>query len=367
MSLPEMLTEALGDESVVAEVSLGGEDVLVVTPTRTVVYRADGLLSDESTASYGHEVERLSMTTGRRKAKLTLEYGLDGTKKLAVPVSRVDAVLHPMMAGILSAMGVTESGEAVQKTFRFSDLTLVITSHRLVKHIGSAVWSTEYEAFAYSDLTNLDFEEGNVATTIVLTHDGRQERLKAPNDEARAVREALTEAVCSFHDVESLAQLRSQFGDDTADEPADVDRFDFGAGPDPLSAEPAAAADADAETDPQTATISTEATNAGDTTDADSTVGVAVDTDTTVDTVAGADADDVDKGTNESAGSSAATTNSAGVSGTSGTASADADDDHAALDARLDELTDAVEQQERELARQSELIETLIEELRRGR
>ena len=350
MSLPELLAEALGDESVVAEVPLGGEDVLVVTPTRTVVYRADGLLSDESTVSYAHEVERLSMTTGRRKAKLTLEYGLDGTKKLAVPVTRVDAVLHPMMAGILSAVGVTDSGEAVKKTFRFSDLTLVITSHRFVKHIGSAVWSTEYEAFRYGDLTNLDFEEGNVATTVVLTHNGRQERLKAPNDEARAVREALTAAVCAFHDVENLAELRSLFGEETADDRGDVDRFDFGDGPDPLSAQPTADSDA------QTATISTE------TGDSESTAeGMGVETD--VDTVAGANSV-----ADSTGGSETVSTPSTGAqSGSSATAAPDAVDGNAALAERLDELTAAVEHQEQELARQADLIETLIEELRRGR
>ena len=79
MSLPDALTSALGEEPAVAEVSLGGDDILAVTPTRTLVYRAEGLLSDEAVEEYPHDAERLTLSEGRRKAKLTMEYGLDGT------------------------------------------------------------------------------------------------------------------------------------------------------------------------------------------------------------------------------------------------------------------------------------------------
>ena len=82
MSLPDALTSALEDESAVAEVDLGGDDTLAVTPTRTLIYRADGLLSDEAVEEYPHNAERLTLSEGRRKAKLTMEYGLDGTETL---------------------------------------------------------------------------------------------------------------------------------------------------------------------------------------------------------------------------------------------------------------------------------------------
>jgi hypothetical protein len=248
MSLPDLLAETVGDESVVAEVSLGGDDRLAVTPTRTLVYRGDGLLSDESVAEYSHDVERIAVSTGRRKAKLTLGYGLGGDETLSLPAKRADEVLHPVLAGVLSATGVTDPGESVLRTFRFSELTLVVTSERLVKHVGSAVWDEEFEEFPYADLTDLDFEEGTVATAVVLAHGGRSERLKAPNESARELRETLVDAVCDYHDVGSLEEFRVTVADDEDDADGDADSTtDFGEGPDPLSASPVADAEAEAE------------------------------------------------------------------------------------------------------------------------
>ncbi|OYR47083.1 hypothetical protein DJ74_13630 [Halorubrum sp. Ea8] len=249
MSLPDLLAETVGDEDVVAAVSLGGDDRLAVTPTRTLVYRGDGLLSDESVAEYSHDVERIAVSTGRRKAKLTLGYGLDGDETLSLPAKRADEALHPILAGVLSATGVTGPGESVLRTFRFSELTLVVTSDRLVKHVGSAVWDDEFEEFPYADLTDLDFEEGTVATAVVLAHGGRSERFKAPNESARAVRETLVDAVCAYHGVDSLEEFRVTVADDEESE-ADADAdgaTDFGEGPDPLSASPVADAEAEAE------------------------------------------------------------------------------------------------------------------------
>jgi len=246
MSLPELLAGTVGDEDVVAEVPLGGGDRLAVTPTRTLVYRGDGLLSDESVDEYGHDVERIEVSTGRRKAKITLGYGLDGDETLSVPAKRVDDVLHPILAGVLSESGVTGTGETVVRTFRFSELTLIVTSERLVKHVGSAVWDPEFEEFHYADLTGLDFEEGTVATAVVLAHGGRSERFKAPNESARAVRETLADAVCSFHGVDSLEEFR--VAAEGEESPADADAggtTDFGEGPDPLSASPVADAEAE--------------------------------------------------------------------------------------------------------------------------
>jgi len=248
MSLPELLAGTVGDEEIVAEVPLGGADRLAVTPTRTLVYRGDGLLSDESIAEYSHDVERIAVSTGRRKAKLTLGYGLDGDETISVPAKRADDVLHPILAGVLSATGVTDPGESVVRTFRFSELTLIVTSDRLVKHVGSAVWDEEFEEFAYDGITDLDFEEGTVATAVVLTHGGRSERFKAPNESARAVRETLIDAVCAYHGVDSLEEFRVTVADEGTDGAADAGgTTDFGKGPDPLSASPVADAEAEAE------------------------------------------------------------------------------------------------------------------------
>jgi len=336
MSLPDLLAERLDDEEAVAEVSLGGDDHLVVTPTRTLVYRADGLLSDESVSAYPHDAERVVVDVGRRKATVTLDYGLDGEESLSVPDGVVDDVLHPVLAGVLNAAGVTDPGETVTRTFRFSELTLVVTSERLVKHVGRAAWDEEYEEFPYDSVRDLAFEEGEVATSVVLTTDDRQERFKAPNDAARAVREALTEAVLSFHGVDSLAALRAAAAEDddgaeTATAADDDPETGFGAGPDPLSADP-----------------------------------------DEVDGVENATA--VDEGGSDDAGGNAGAEAFQPAEPTappeSGSTAVDGDADAAEvaeLRAAVEELREEVRDQRRELERQADLVERLIEELRRGR
>jgi hypothetical protein len=235
MSHPDIVQSALGDESVAARVDLG-DDALYVTGTRTILYRADKLLSDESVEEFPHGAERISVSSGRRKATLTLDYGLDGERSFSVPAKAVDRALHPVLAGTLNATGVTDPGETIKETFRFSELTLVITSDRLVKHVGNAVWDEEFEAFDYDDVTDLAFEEGSVATTLVVSLGRRQERFKAPNERAREVRERLMEAVLDHHGLDSLETLRERFGVEEADSPSS--RMSFGDGPTPLSVNP---------------------------------------------------------------------------------------------------------------------------------
>ena len=428
MTLPDLLAETVGDESVVARVSLGGDDRLAVTPTRTLVYRGDGLLSDESVAEYSHDVERIAVSTGRRKAKLTLGYGLGGDETLSLPAKRADEVLHPVLAGVLSATGVTDPGESVLRTFRFSELTLVVTSERLVKHVGSAVWDEEFEEFPYADLTDLGFEEGTVATAVVLAHDGRSERLKAPNESARELRETLVDAVCDYHDVGSLEEFRVTVADDEDDSDADADSTtDFGEGPDPLSASPVADAEAEAEaelsaeTEPAstgrggdaesastadegaehaTATADEDPADPGplsegpvDDTDPlgdeadDALAGHAVDADPLAESSAAESAVDADPSAEADFASDTADEPVAEGAASTGSGESVTPDDPTTPDAdafdgspfetagvegedlatEVAELRRTVEEQSERLDRQSALIEQLIEELRRGR
>ncbi|ESS12879.1 MAG: hypothetical protein A07HR60_00112 [uncultured archaeon A07HR60] len=239
MSLPESVRESVGDEEVAADIPLGGEDQLVVTPSQTLVYRAQGLLSDESVTSYSHDADRIAVSDGRRKSKITLDYGMNGEESMKVPADRVEDALHPIVAGVLAAADIVDSAEQVLRTFRFSELSFVVTSQRVVKHIGAAVWDSDYKEFAYEDVTAVSFEEGTVATSVVLELADRQERFKAPNDAARMVRSALGDAVCAFHDVGSLEELRVVNEPDPAaketPKESDSDPTDFGVGPDPLS------------------------------------------------------------------------------------------------------------------------------------
>jgi len=398
MSLPDALTSALGEEPAVAEVSLGGDDMLAVTPTRTLVYRAEGLLSDEAVEEYPHDAERLMLSEGRRKAKLTMEYGLDGTETLALPSSRTDDALFPILAGVINAAGVTTPGESVLRTFRFSEITLIVTSRQVVKHIGTPVWTEDFETFEYASITDVTFEEGSVATTVVLTHDGRQDRFKIPSDDARAVREAIIDAVCAFHEVDSIDTLREQVAaavDDESDASAgtetSTDQLDFGEGIDPLGANPP---DVDAEENQDSATTSTGSDTVGDealaaslgqggsdhsspaaesepsaTADSGTATpnGNALPTTANSDpesqatTAAGATTDSaptVDTATPETTQSSSFTDSEFESAGP-----VDEDD----LAETVATLAERIDRQEEQLARQNELIETLIEELRRGR
>lgn len=238
MSVPGIVQSTLDGDEIAARVSLGGEDELFITPRSSIVYRADGLLSDESVDEFPHDADRLTLSEGRRKTRFSLEYALDGTRDFTVPSSKTEAVLHPVLAGILNGNGITDPGETVAQTYRFSELTLIVTSDRLVKHIGEAVWDGDFEQYHFGDVTNLSFEDGSVATQIVLEVDGRPQRIKAPNDEATDVSERLKRALFAYHDVDSLAALNDAVGVDEEDDPRDDPAVAFGEGVDPLDANP---------------------------------------------------------------------------------------------------------------------------------
>ncbi|WP_440771362.1 DUF7115 domain-containing protein [Natronorubrum sp. DTA28] len=239
MSVPGIVQSTLNGEEIAARVSLGGENELFITPSSTLVYSSEGLLSDESIDEYPHEADRLTLSEGRRKTKFTLEYPLEGTKSFSVPSGKTDDVLHPVLAGVLNGNGITDPGETVAKTYRFSELTLIITSDRLVKHIGAAVWDGDYEEYHFGDVTSLSFEDGSVATQIVLTVDGRPQRIKAPNEQANDLRERLQRALFEYHDVGSLEELNEKVGgDDEAEQSQRSASVDFGEGVDPLDANP---------------------------------------------------------------------------------------------------------------------------------
>ncbi|WP_224268469.1 DUF7115 domain-containing protein [Haloprofundus salinisoli] len=382
MSLPELVQTELDDEPVAARVSLSGEDGLFVTPTRTLIYRSEGLLSDESVEQYPHDAERISVSEGgrtSRKAKVTLDYGLDGERSFSIPSKRLQESLHPVLAGILSAAGITDPGETVKQTFRFSDLTLVVTSDRVVKHIGAPVWDEDYEEYHYADVTDLTFEDGSVATSVVLTHGSRQERFKAPNDDARAVRETLTDALCTYHEVPSLDAFRKAKARESEAEPTqDRKNVSFGDGPTPLKADPAELTEK-----PKNATRPDDPVDLNNGS-GDVPNGVAAEA--AVESKSAASSAQVESAeskstTFEGSGFESASDDTSDAAETSAPASpatpvpepsdaptsSGAGDDVAELRTQLATLTATVERQNEELRRQAELIERLIDELSRGR
>ncbi|WP_224334813.1 DUF7115 domain-containing protein [Haloprofundus halobius] len=367
MSLPELVQTELDDEPVAARVNLGGEDGLFVTPTRTLIYRSEGLLSDESVEQYPHDAERISVSEGgraSRKATVTLDYGLDGEQSFSLPSKRLQDALHPVLAGILSAAGITDPGETVKQTFRFSELTLVVTSDRVVKHIGAPVWDEDFEGFHYADVTDLTFEDGSVATSIVLTLGSRQERFKAPNDDARAVRETLTDALCTYHDVPSLDAFRKAKARESEAEPSqDRKNVSFGDGPAPLTANPTELSEK-----PKNATRPDDPVDLDDGA-ADSASGVAAEAVTEPESAtSSASATFEGSGFESASDETAASVEAVEASKTAETTeTTDTGDGIEELRAQVETLTVTVQRQNEQLQRQNELVERLIDELSRGR
>jgi hypothetical protein len=372
--LPELLVEAVGGETVLATVGLGGGDRVAVTPARTHVYRSEGLLSDESVSTYGHDVERFATDAGRRKTTLLLQT-LDGESQFAVPSSVEGDVVAAMLEGILRTDGVVDDGETVDTQFRFSDLTLVMTDRQLLKHVGSAVWDDEFEAYRYEDLEDLEFEEGSVATQVVLESDGRQQRVKVPNDHAGRVRQAIQTAVFEFHGVSSLGGLRAAVGadeaddgdegeDEAAEDEADDAAGDATGGGDAAADAGGATADeadeADAGAESETAGEDDGFVSADWSPPADQDMARADDR-------PGGDADDVDAAETGSASGEAARTSVTDVPGAAPDADGETPADVEAVADAVDALSQRVERQTELIERQQETIEQLVEELRRGR
>ncbi|WP_181686317.1 DUF7115 domain-containing protein [Halorhabdus salina] len=234
MEIPALVREELGDEELRAGVPIGDEDVVCATPTRTLVYNAEGLLSDEGIDAFPHDADRLELSEGRRKTTFKLTY-VDGTRSFSVPGDHTRDVLTLLLEGILGAHGVIADGESVVGAFRFSELTLVIAEQQLVRHIGATVWDDDFETYAYEDLTGLAFEEGSVATEVVISIDGRPQRIKTPRDDARLVEETLKKAVFEYYDVATLAELDRVVGLDEDDDKApDGNDLTLGSDIDPL-------------------------------------------------------------------------------------------------------------------------------------
>lgn len=314
MEIPDLVQQELGDEAVRAGVSLGDEDAVCFTPTRTLVYRGEGLLSDEKVDTFPYDFERLKLSAGRRKSKFTLFY-TDTKREFSVPGSRAEAVLERLLEGALQAIEAIGREESVNGVFRFSELTLVVTDTRLLKHLGGVTWDGDFEAYPFEDVTGLDFEEGSVATAIVLAVNDRPERIKAPSEQAPAVRKTLQEALFAFHEVSSLADLNAKVGTEPEDDPDGAGGLGLESGIDPLVSDDSD--DSDAPPEPNQSTT---------------------------------------EPSEPSGGQSAVQTSPPPAEG-----------DIAALEQQVAELTAAIETQNERLEQQEATIQTLIKELRQGR
>jgi hypothetical protein len=230
MDRPELVADHLGEEPVVATVDLGGGDAVYTTPTRTLVYRSDGILRDESVEEYSLDVERVDVADGRRKTTVRLSTP-EGRREFTVPDAAAEEVLEAVLAGVLRVNGRIERDETVRAVYRFSELALVVTDGRLLKHVGGAVWAPDHEVLPFADLTRLDFEEGSRTTQLVLEVEGRAHRIKLPTDRVGVVRRTVERAVFAFHGVDSLAELDERLSPADPGEAAPVDAALADAGP----------------------------------------------------------------------------------------------------------------------------------------
>ena len=227
MNEPDLVTARLEDEDVLATVNLAGDDKLIITPTRSLLYEAEGILSDESVTEYPHDIQQINVTRGRRKATIELTYALEGTKSLRVPKSSLDSVIHYLLAGVLNARSITNPGEVVHAVYLFNELTVVVSSERLVTNIGTSVWDDEYDEYRFEDLTGLEFEEGDVAMQVVLYVNGRSQRIKAPVSQAEKIRHDLQSVIFDYHGVSTMAELVDLFDGPVTDESESVDEAGY--------------------------------------------------------------------------------------------------------------------------------------------
>ena len=344
-ALPELLSETVGDATVVDTVDIGGGDAVAVTHRATHVYRSDGLLSDESVETFEHDVERLSVRSKRRKSEIRLAK-IDSETGFTVPSKVADAIVEAMLEGILRATDAIGTDEEVVAQFRFSELTFVVTDGRLLEHVGSAVWDGDFEAIEHAQLTGLAFEKGSVATQVVIETDQRRRRVKVPNEHAGRVRRAIQDAVFAFYGVSSLEQLRAELSDADETEPSPDDAVDSTSAP--------------ADQSP----IDVQGASDGPESDAETERFVSADWTPPADQeVSGTATRNTDPPARQSAVPGADPADPTGDAA----AEQPADPDVEALAERVETLSEQVERQTELIESQGELIEQLVDELRRGR
>jgi len=350
MDLPDLISGYLGDETIEAAVRLGDEDLICFTPTRVLLYRGEGLIGDESIEVFQTDIERLDVSSGRRKTAFKLEH-VDDEQQFSVSQDRADEVLQGLFGSVLAAAGVLDDEESVRDVYLFSELTVVVTDARLVKHVGGYVWDADFEEYPFSEVTGLDFEQGSVGTGVVLSVGGRPQRFKAPSDEATLLRRSLTNALCEFYDVTSPAQLDSLLAGkaDRIEDDSSSGEIEFDDSISPLVSDSGDEPDATLET----GTVEGLGESDGETGVATPAAEPATETDST----AG------DPAQSASGGSEPPESDQSAEEG-GGTERAIDPDQIDAMQTRLSKLTTAVKRQNELLREQHETMQTLVEELR---
>lgn len=205
MEVPGIVSERLADESRLTSVSIGNDDRVYVTPSRTLVYHSAGLFSSESVEEFPHDAARFDVSASRREASFAFEYD-DDVRGFAIPSDRIETVLPPVIAGVLRSTGLIDDDESIAESYRFGERTLVVTDRRVLTSVGEAVWDRDYESYAYADVTDVSFEAG----TLLIAIDGQQRRLDLSGDGDREAYQTVEDTVCAYHDVDTVAEIGSR-------------------------------------------------------------------------------------------------------------------------------------------------------------
>ena len=219
MDVPDIVGERLADESQLTSVSIGNDDRVYVTPSRTLVYHSAGLFRSESVEEYPHDAARFDVSAGRREASFAFEYADSDVRGFSIPRDRIETVLPPVIAGVLRSTGLIDDDEEIIESYRFGERTLVVADRRLLTSVGEAVWDREFESYAYEDVTGVDFKAG----TLLVAVEGRQRRLDLSGEGDREAYRTIENALCAFHDVDTLVEIGLQGTDELRPEPSASD------------------------------------------------------------------------------------------------------------------------------------------------
>jgi len=331
MSVPTVLQEAIGDDEIAETLKLGGEDLLVFTPSRCICYRGEGLLSDESVSKFRYDITALSIDIGRRSTDLAFDYGHEGTEQLGVPNDQAEVAIQTFLTFTLRSSDAIDEDEVIAEVFRIDELALLLTARRYVKHVGTAVWESDATVVPYQDIWDVELEQGSVgAQVVVRTMDG-VDRIKASSADAEGIHTSLSDAVCNAHGVDTLDDI------EPPEEPANGSK----------TAKPSAEDDGPS-LPPLRGTSADGGTTSGRSLSSSQSAGERPADDTR------AVARRQSAGTGEPEGAGGARGSPATI-------------DLASLQDRLDDIEEAVEETNERLDEHREAFEQLVEELRRGR
>ena len=218
MDVPGIVRDRVADESRLTSVSIGNDDRVYVTPSQTLVYHSAGLFRNESVEEFPHDAARFDISADRREASFAFEYD-DGVEGFSIPRDRIETVLPPVIAGVLRTTGLIDADESIVESYRFGERTLVVTGRRMLTSVGEAVWDREYESYPYEDVTDVGFEAG----TLLVTVGGQQRRLDLSGEGDREAYRTVEDALCAFHDADTVEAIGSRNTDQFRPHPSTDD------------------------------------------------------------------------------------------------------------------------------------------------